>query len=104
MIFGEKGGKVGVAVGDGASVKTVAVSVGGTCVRVSVGVPVGMTGVFVIVTIMGVGVKIEGVIVGGGAGNVGTLYTQPSQAVMVSVSRKISKMNFFIVVPLLAQL
>ena len=79
MMFGENGGRVAVLVGEGASVKEVAVSVGVIGVAVSVAVPVGVsetTGgmvVFVMVTITGVTVKIEGVIVGGGAGNVGTV-------------------------------
>ena len=75
MIFGEKGGRVAVSVGVGASVKTVAVTVGVTGVAVSVGVSKMAVGrfVFVAVTITGVGVKMEGVMVGGGAGKVGTL-------------------------------
>jgi len=73
MILGETGGKVGVLVEVGASVKAVAVSEGGTTVAVSVAVPVGTSGVFVSVTMTGVGENIEGVMVGGGAGKVGTL-------------------------------
>ena len=75
MIFGETGGKVGVLVGVGASVRAVAVSPGVTAVAVSVGVSERGAGVvvLVIVKITGVGVKIDGVIVGGGAGNVGTV-------------------------------
>ena len=75
MMLGDTGGKVGVSVGGGASVKDVAVSVGVIGVPVSVGVFVTTedVDVFVIVTIIGVTVKIEGVMVGGGAGNVGTV-------------------------------
>ena len=73
MILGETGGKVGVLVEVGASVKAVAVSEGGIKVAVSVAVPVETSGVFVTVTITGVGENIEGVMVGGGAGKVGTL-------------------------------
>ena len=82
MILGETDGKVGVSVGVGASVKAVAVSLGVTAVAVSVGVSgvsVGVsergTGVIVvvIVKITGVGEKMDGVMVGGGAGKVGTV-------------------------------
>ena len=56
-------------------VKAVGVSVGTIGVTVSVGVSDRRTGVvvFVIVTITGVAVKMDGVIVGGGAGKVGTV-------------------------------
>ena len=75
MIIGDRGGKVAVYVEVGASVKAVDVSVGVTGVAVSVGVSEMATGVdvFVIVAITGVGVKMDGVMVGGGAGNVGTV-------------------------------
>lgn len=82
-MLGETGGKVGVLVDVGASVKAVAVSLGVIAVAVSVGVPVGIsmgvsergTGVVVvvIVKITGVGEKMEGVMVGGGTGKVGTV-------------------------------
>ena len=81
-MLGETGGKVGVSVEVGASVKAVAVSLGVTAVAVSVGVSgvsVGVsergTGVIVvvIVKITGVGEKMDGVMVGGGAGKVGTV-------------------------------
>ena len=81
MMLGEIGGNVGVSVEVGASVNAVAVSLGVTAVAVSVGVSVGIsmgvsergTGVVVvvIVKITGVGEKMEGVMVGGGAGKVG---------------------------------
>ena len=63
IILGETGGKVGVSVGVGASVKAVAVSLGVTAVAVSVGVSVGVSEmgagvvVLVIVKITGVGEK-----------------------------------------------
>jgi hypothetical protein len=59
----------------GAWVKDVAVSVGVINVAVSVGVRVGVSGglVFVTVTMTGVGEYMDGVIVGGGAGKVGTV-------------------------------
>jgi len=101
IIFGDVDGKVGVLVEVGASVKAVAVSEGGINVAVSVTVMVGKAGVFVIVEITGVGEKIEGVIVGGGAGNVGTLYTQPSHAVVDRISRKISGTIFFMATSLI---
>ena len=79
ITLGETGGKVGVSVGVGASVKAVAVSLGVTAVAVSVGVSVGVSEmgagvvVLVIVKITGVGEKMDGVMVGGGAGKVGTV-------------------------------
>jgi hypothetical protein len=79
MMFGETGGRVGVPVEVGASVKAVAVSVGVAGVALSVGVPVGVAEMDadeadpVMVTITGVGEKIDGVIVSGGAGKVGTV-------------------------------
>jgi hypothetical protein len=75
IIFGDTGGRVAVSVGGEVSVKEVAVSVGVTGLNVSVGVSVlnGGTVVFVMVTITGVTVKMDGVMVGGGAGNVGTV-------------------------------
>jgi hypothetical protein len=102
MMFGENGGRVAVFVGEGASVKAVAVSVEVTGVAVSVAVPVGVSVrakgvvVFVIVTITGVIVKIDGVIVGGGAGKVGTVYDQPLQAVSAKTRKKFNGMIFFI--------
>jgi hypothetical protein len=70
----------------------VGVSVMGTAVKVTNSVAVGLAGagaiVLVAVTNAGVGVCMDGVIVGGGAGKVGTVYSQPSQAV-----REISKNN-----------
>ena len=82
IILGETGGKVGVSVEVAASVKAVAVSLGVTVVAVSVGISGVLVGVsetgagvavVVIVNITGVGEKIEGVMVGGGAGKVGTV-------------------------------
>lgn len=98
MIMGDTGGKVAVSVAVGASVKAVDVSVGVIGVAVSVGVSETTAGmlVCVAVTITGVGVKIEGVIVGGGAGKVGTVYDQPSQA-LSSNSRKIAIRNIFFI-------
>ena len=59
MIFGETGGRVAVAVREGASVKAVAVSVG-VCAKVYVSVATGLTvatpRVLVTVTNTGVGV------------------------------------------------
>ena len=77
MMFGETGGSVGVSVWVGASVKAVAVSEGvsvKTSVFVADGRIVATCGVAlaVEVTNTGVGERIEGVIVGGGAGKVGT--------------------------------
>jgi len=79
MMFGERGGRVGVLVAVGASVKAVAVSVGVTGEEVGVGVSVevaerGAVEVMrVTVAMNGVGEKMDGVMVGGGAGKVGTL-------------------------------
>jgi hypothetical protein len=73
-MFAEKGGRVAVLVKVGASVKAVAVTVDvGIRVAVSLGVAEMGAGVAdgVMVRITGVGDKMEGVIVGGGAGKVG---------------------------------
>jgi hypothetical protein len=73
-MFAEKGGRVGVLVRVGASVKAVAVSVA-VGVRVAVSVDVAEMGAGVddgvMLRITGVGERMEGVIVGGGAGKVG---------------------------------
>ena len=69
-----------VLVGEGASVRAVAVTVGvavlGTVVKVTKVVTVGLAGtdaiVLVAVAKTGVGVWMDGVMVGGGAGKVGT--------------------------------
>jgi hypothetical protein len=74
IMFAEKGGRVAVLVKVGASVKAVAVTVDvGIRVAVSLGVAEMGAGVAdgVMVRITGVGDKMEGVIVGGGAGKVG---------------------------------
>jgi hypothetical protein len=98
MMFGDTGGRVGVSDGGGASVKDVAVTVGVFGVAVDVGVFVTTEGVFVfvMVTMIGVTVKMEGVIVGGGAGNVGTVYDQPSQLESKGIMRNMSGIYFFI--------
>jgi hypothetical protein len=102
IIFGETGGRVAVAVGGVTSVNAVAVSVRVTGSSVPVGVSVMNGGlvVFVIVTITGVIVKMDGVMVGGGAGKVGIEYDQPLQAVSDKVRKNAIKLRFFIYAPL----
>jgi len=67
-------------------------------VDVSVGVSVRTRGVvvFVMVTMTGVIVIMDGVMVGGGAGKVGTVYDQPSQAVRANTRKKDKLTIFFI--------
>ncbi len=72
MMCGERGGTFS-PFGDNAGTGRLGVSLVGICVAVSVGVFVGSSGVFVMVTITGVGVYMAGVMVGGGAGKVDTL-------------------------------